>query len=81
MVHIDSFSGLVADLSKKDQGGPDKVLAALAISPWVSTFDMSESESLRASLRHLLDSGMIEERKALYPWLRFRITSKGKEDA
>ena len=79
MVHIDSFSGAVADLSKKEQGYPAKVISALIKSPLVSTWDMSESRNLRASLRFLLDNGMIKELDEAYPWHRFQITNKGKE--
>ena len=79
-MHIDSFSGAVADLSKKEQSDPTKVLAALTRSPLVSVWDMSESSNLRASLRFLLDDGMIEELDEPYPWLRFQITDKGESD-
>lgn len=77
-IHIDSFSGAVVDLSKKEQGHPFKVLAVLAKSSLVSTWDMSESKNLRSSIRYLLDNGMLEEVKEAYPWHRFQITDKGK---
>ena len=80
MIHFDSFSGAVADLSKKEQGVPTRVLAALTKNPRVSTWDMSESRNLRGSLRFLIDDGKIEELKEPYPWHRFQLTDKGKAE-
>ncbi len=80
MVHFDSFSGAVADLSRKEQGDPGKILMALTKNPRVSTWDMSESSNLRSSLRFLLDNGMIEELEEPYPWHRFQIIDKGESD-
>ncbi len=80
MIHIDSFSGAVADLSKKEQGVPAKVLAALTKNPRVSDWDMSASRNLRGSLRFLIDDGKIEELGEDFPWYRFQLTDKGKAE-
>lgn len=76
--YFDSFSGAVADLSKKQQGDPAKVLAVLRKSPLVCTWDMSESPNLCASIQFLLDNGMIKALDEPYPWHKFEITSKGE---
>ncbi len=79
-IHIDSFSGAVADLSKKEQGDPTKVLMVLTKSPLVSAWDMGDSANLRGSLTFLRDNGMIKLLDEPYPWYKFELTSKGKKE-
>lgn len=75
MVHLDYFSGSVADLKGKDKKDPLKVLAVLAKDPMVSVWDMDKLWKILYSLR---DQGLVEEVEHPYPWLEFRVTEKGK---
>jgi hypothetical protein len=61
-IFLDSFSGAAADL-KKGQRNEANVLAALAKSPRVSTWDM-EAARLRSCLKRLTLDGLIVEDKA-----------------
>lgn len=71
-LHVCSFSGAVADLTKREQFDDEKVLAALSHNPRVSVWDM-ESAPLRATLERLKNIGAITEEDEPYPWLRFRL--------
>jgi hypothetical protein len=76
-IFLDSFSGAAADL-KKGQRNEANVLAALAKSPRVSTWDM-EAARLRSCLKRLTLDGLIVEDKAEpYPWHRYTVTPAGR---
>jgi hypothetical protein len=78
-VFIDSFSGLLADLKKKDRT-PENALRALAKDGRVSCFDRSEFSWLNSLVENLVQREFISEDKSeQYPWQRFSLTEKGKE--
>lgn len=76
-MHIDSFSGELSDLKKKDRTIPN-ALHVLQKAPLVSTWDMSESAWVRNMVKELEDAGLIRSEHSAYPWLRYSITAKGK---
>jgi DNA-binding HxlR family transcriptional regulator len=76
-IFLDSFSGAAADL-KKGQRSAENVLAVLAKSPRVSTWDM-EAAWLRGALAQLQRDGLISEDKSEpYPWHRYTVTAAGR---
>lgn len=76
---VDSFSGAVAELTRKQQADPVAVLRALQRSPMVSTWDLSGS--LDGVIWQLKKDGLIEDqsRAVGYPWHKFGVTTKGAE--
>ena len=81
-VFVDSFSGAVAELTRKQQADPVAVLRALQRSPLVSTWDLWESDRLSDVIRRLKKDGLIESqpKSVGYPWHRFVVTPKGAEE-
>ena len=75
-MHIDSFSGMVADL-KIGQRTSEDILAVLAKHPRVSAWDMSEILWLRIALLNLEKRGLIASQDEPYPWCRFVLTDAG----
>ena len=72
-----SFSGAAAELPKGRRSDTD-VLRALAPSPRVSTWDMSEHRWLCGCIDSLKRGGLITEDKAEpYPWHRYNLTEAG----
>ena len=78
-VFVDSFSGAVAELTRKQQADPVAVLRALQRSPMVSTWDLSGS--LDGVIWQLKKDGLIEDQSKSvgYPWHKFGVTTKGAE--
>ena len=78
---VDSFSGAVAELTRKQQADPVAVLRALQRSPLVSTWDLWESDRLSDVIRRLKKDGLIEDQSMAvgYPWHKFVVTPKGAE--
>ena len=76
-MRIDSFSGAAADLKPRERNA-DNVLAVLAKSPRVSTWDMSELAWLRNSISDLQRRGLIERADEPYPWCRYVLTGAGR---
>lgn len=76
VIHVDSFSGGVANLKPKHRQ-PIDVLGALAKDPRVSTFDMSESVWLWQGIKSLKDGGLITELDEPYPWHKYALTGAG----
>ncbi len=76
-IHIDCFSGELADLKKKERT-PEAALAVLSRSPLVSTFDMGELPWLCGLVEGLVHMGWIVEEKEGYPWHRFVLTDSGR---
>lgn len=73
-----SFSGAAADL-KRGQRTEAHILAALAKSPRVSTFDMSENAWLWRGIADLKSRGLItEDEREAYPWHRYALTDAGR---
>jgi hypothetical protein len=82
MIHIDSFSGEVAYLTEKQRRDPLTVLACLAASPRVSTWDMDEHRRfpLWKTIKDLQNRGLVTRREGVeYPWIEYDITDAGKE--
>lgn len=78
-IFLDSFSGAAADLPKGKRTAND-VLAVLAKSPRVSTFDMSEHRWLRDAVYELHKRGLIDEDPTEpYPWHRYTLTDAGRK--
>lgn len=76
-MHIDSFSGKVAEL-KLGHRTSYYVLLVLATYPRVSTWDMSELSWLRAAIEGLELKGLIVAMDEPYPWHMYRLTDAGK---
>lgn len=76
---VDSFSGAVAELTRKQQADPVAVLRALQRSPMVSTWDLSGS--LDGVIWQLKKDGLIEDQSMAvgYPSHKFVVTPKGAE--
>ena len=69
-----SFAGGAAKLKGRDRT-PDNILAALALNPRVSCFDLSENAWLRDMISALEKAGLIhDDRKEPYPWVRYTFT-------
>lgn len=77
VIHLDSFSGVAANLKPK-QRQPLDVLGALAKDPRVSTFDMGEAVWLRQGINSLKAQGLITELDEPYPWHKYALTDIGK---
>ena len=79
-VHLCSFSGSVAYLSRKQKKNPMQVLQALANDPRVSTWDMDE-HNLWQTIYALVEKGLLrdETKKEVYPWCRFTVTKAGRK--
>lgn len=78
-VFLDSFSGKVGDLTRKQKKDPMLVLEAISKDPRVSTWDMSE-DNLWRTVSDLERKGFLidESSKSVYPWCRFVITKAGR---
>lgn len=76
---IDSFSGGVACLQRKQHRDEIAVMRALLADPKVSCFDRSEYPTLERTLRDLTKRGLLSEVREPYPWYRFRVTPEGLE--
>lgn len=76
MIFLDSFSGAASDL-KPSQRTRESMLAVLAKSPRVSTWDMSEHCWLRTIIADLKERKMIDELAEPYPWHRYALTDAG----
>ncbi len=76
-IFIDSFSGEIADL-KRGKRTRENMLAVLARSPLVSTWDMSEHRWLRDEIANMETDGLIISVDQPYPWLRYELTDKGR---
>lgn len=76
-IYLDSFSGEIADL-KRGKRTRENMLAVLAQSPLVSTWDMSEHAWLRNGIADMEDAGLIVSADQPYPWLRYELTDKGR---
>ena len=77
VIFLDSFSGSVVDLPKKDRT-QENVLEVLKNDPMVSTWDMSENPWLRTIIANLVLAGEIKPIKSDYPWHRYKVI-KGSE--
>lgn len=79
-VHLCSFSGSVAYLSRKQKQNPMQVLQVLANDPRVSTFDMDE-HNLWQTIYALVEKGLLkdETEKEVYPWCCFAVTKAGRK--
>ena len=78
MIHLDSFSGAVADL-KPAHRDSESVLQTLSKNPTVSTWDMSELLWLRSAISDLKKRGLIVSKDEPFPWLRYELTDAGKQ--
>jgi len=76
-IFLDSFSGEIADL-KRGKRTLENMLAVLAQSPLVSTWDMSEHAWLRNGIADMETDGLIVSADQPYPWLRYELTDKGR---
>jgi hypothetical protein len=74
-IFLDSFSGEIADL-KRGKRTRENMLAVLAQSPLVSTWDMSEHAWLRNGIADMEDAGLIVSEDQPYPWLQYELTDK-----
>lgn len=79
-VFLDSFSGAIDDMTRKDQRNAIKVLHVLAKHPRFSTFDATANNGIATTITYLFrDEYIVESRpKEEYPWHRVEITEKGK---
>jgi len=74
---IDSFSGAVVDLPKKERTDKN-VISVLTDSPRVSTWDMSENRWLCDIIESLEKRKFIISKDEPYPWHRYKVTEEGK---
>ncbi len=79
-IFLDSFSGGIAGL-KRGKRTRGNMLAALAQSPLVSTWDMSEHRWLRDGIANMKKDGLITPADQPYPWLRYELTDKGRSQS
>ena len=74
MTFIDSFSGSIVDIPKRDLTD-ETALVAITNDPKISTFDMSERPDIRIVIKSLMQKRKIKEVVSEYPWHRYEITS------
>lgn len=81
MIHIDCFSGSVAELKPKQRGDIMIVLEVLSRDPNVSTWDMDDGKRfpLWKTIERLQEEGFIVSVERSYPWLRFEVNEAGKK--
>ena len=79
-VFMDSFSGAIDDMTRKDQRNAIKVLQVLANHPRFSTFDATANNGIATTITYLFREEFIVETKPKqeYPWHRVEVTEKGK---
>ena len=79
-VFLDSFSGAIEDMKKKDQSDPVKVLSVLSKHPRFSIYDATGNLVIAKTLTELYLTGLIVDApKREYPWFEIEITERGKE--
>lgn len=77
-MHLDSFSGVAADLPP-GRRTPKNVLVVLAKHPRLSVWDLSELSWLRSAIKDLERSGWIVlSKKDSYPWCKYDLTDTGR---
>jgi hypothetical protein len=79
-VFLDSFSGAIDDMTRKDQRNAIKVLHVLAKHPRFSTFDATANNGIATTLTYLFrEEFIVDSRpKQEYPWHQVEVTEKGK---
>ena len=77
---MDSFSGAIDDMPRKDQGNAIKVLSVLSEHPRFSVFDATANDKIAVTLTYLFrEEFIVESRpKQEYPWVQIEVTEKGK---
>lgn len=79
---IDSFSGSIMELDKKDRTDLNG-LSALQRDPKISTWDMTEKwkdgQEVWEFVSELIQRELITEMKSHYPWHKYKLTTKGQE--
>ena len=78
IIHIDQFSGEITEL-KRGKRTQENMLAVLAQSPMVSTWDMEEYAWLRKGISDMQIAGLIVSVAKPYLWLRYELTDRGRE--
>lgn len=78
MIFIDSFSGGVAELTKKQRRDGKAVLRVLLVDQMISTWDMDEGDLWR-TIEVLTGRGYIKSIPVRYPWLKYEVTEEGKK--
>lgn len=76
MIHVDQFTGSLADLPPKRRTIVD-ALQALDRHPVVSTFERG-APWLEKLIREMLNRKLIEERGSSYPYHRYAVTDAGR---
>lgn len=76
--HVCSFSGGLAELSKRDQRSGHAVLEFLKIAPKFSTFDAASSKELAKTITSLREEGLLKIENLAFPWHRAKITAAGR---
>lgn len=78
-VYIDTFSGAIGDMKRKDQADRMKVLAVLAKSPRFSVFDATDNQTIARSLEWLRRGGLITiDNSRGFPWSDAVLTESGR---
>lgn len=80
-VFIDSFSGGIMELDKKDRTELN-ALSALQSDPKISTWDMTEKwkdgQEVWEFVKGLERKELISDVKSEYPWHKYKLTKKGE---
>ena len=78
-IHLDTFSGGVGMLTKKQHRDHNLILRTLLRDPMVSTWDISESRNLQRTIKVLETANFIVSHEQPFPWHKFVVTKLGKE--
>jgi hypothetical protein len=71
-IHIDSFSGCLADLPESKRSDFD-ILEVLRKHPRVSYYDLSELDWMGDAINRLRATGKIIMQNDEFPWYRFEV--------
>jgi hypothetical protein len=79
-VYLDSFSGAIGDMTRKDQRNFLKVLGILQRHPRFSVFDCTANPEIANTMMYLNREELMEyiHPGPEYPWMECRITELGR---
>jgi len=68
VVHVDSFSVGIDDLSGKDQANDEAVLSVLRLHKRFSCFEASANQTIASTMTRLCANRIVTDDKSQYPW-------------
>lgn len=81
VVHVDSFSTDICDLTQEQQADATTVLRIIARDGCFSIFDVTDNQTIATTVENLQKRGYLERDGdgGQYPWCKVKATEKGLE--